>query len=522
MAGNFPSPPTFANPVTVNEATGESGFNPIWLRWFLDFAQLLQQAATGELAEHNNLLLRQGGTPTESFHLTTAEHTTLVTIATATTDSTLIGRGSAAGAGPAQEIALGTGLSMVGTTLNATGSGDVVGPAGAVNNHVVFFDGATGKLIKDSGLALSGTNTGDQTSIVGITGTLAEFNAALTGADFASGGGTASGTNTGDQTTIVGITGTKAQFDTACTDGNFLYVGDVTQYTDELAQDAVGAMVDASLVYVDATPLLQRAALTGDVTAAAGGNATTIANDAVTYAKMQNVSATSRVLGRRTAGAGDPEECTTTQVLDFVGSTQGQIFYRDAAAWAVLAVGTAGQVLKTGGAAANPSWVGTKEMLANVTLGADGTSLASGTILARAFLEIHIYIEGYSGGATASLRFNGDSGANYRYRWLTSAAGATTFANGLLATSTTGIKVGAADTTNSRRVVFHISNDASVTEKLALVESLFGTGSAATQATIDQGNGAWISAAATQITSISLISTSNMLAGTKMTIFGWN
>lgn len=42
------------------------------------------------------------------------------------------------------------------------GSGDVVGPGVAVNNHVVFFDGTTGKLIKDSGLALSGSNTGDQ------------------------------------------------------------------------------------------------------------------------------------------------------------------------------------------------------------------------------------------------------------------------------------------------------------------------------------------------------------------------
>lgn len=63
------------------------------------------------------------------------------------------------------------------------------------------------------------------------------------------------GTNTGDQTSIVGISGTKAQFDTACTDGNFLYVGDVTQYTDEMAQDAVGAMIDGSLFYTDATPL---------------------------------------------------------------------------------------------------------------------------------------------------------------------------------------------------------------------------------------------------------------------------
>lgn len=42
------------------------------------------------------------------------------------------------------------------------GSGDVVGPASSVDNRVVFFDGVTGKLIKDSGLLLSGSNTGDQ------------------------------------------------------------------------------------------------------------------------------------------------------------------------------------------------------------------------------------------------------------------------------------------------------------------------------------------------------------------------
>jgi hypothetical protein len=43
------------------------------------------------------------------------------------------------------------------------GSGDVVGPSSAINNNVVFFDGVTGKLIKDSGLSLSGSNTGDVT-----------------------------------------------------------------------------------------------------------------------------------------------------------------------------------------------------------------------------------------------------------------------------------------------------------------------------------------------------------------------
>jgi hypothetical protein len=38
--------------------------------------------------------------------------------------------------------------------------------------------------------------------------------------------------------------------------------------------------------------LLQRAALTGDVTASAGSNATAIANDAVTTAKILNAAVT--------------------------------------------------------------------------------------------------------------------------------------------------------------------------------------------------------------------------------------
>jgi hypothetical protein len=47
--------------------------------------------------------------------------------------------------------------------------------------------------------------------------------------------------------------------------------------------------------------------LSGDVTMANSG-AVTIANDAVTYAKIQNVSSTKKLLGRVSAGAGDVEE----------------------------------------------------------------------------------------------------------------------------------------------------------------------------------------------------------------------
>ena len=50
----------------------------------------------------------------------------------------------------------------------------------------------------------------------------------------------------------------------------------ITGYTTEEAQDAVGAMIDSTLVYVDATPLLTRAALTGAITASQGSNITSL------------------------------------------------------------------------------------------------------------------------------------------------------------------------------------------------------------------------------------------------------
>ena len=55
---------------------------------------------------------------------------------------------------------------------------------------------------------------------------------------------------------------------------------------------------------------------TGDVT---GATSLTIANDAVTYAKMQNVSATNMILGRDSASAGIIEEITPANLLTMLG-----------------------------------------------------------------------------------------------------------------------------------------------------------------------------------------------------------
>lgn len=65
---------------------------------------------------------------------------------------------------------------------------------------------------------------------------------------------------------------------------------------------------------------LQVSAFTGDATKTAGGTALTIASDAVTFAKMQNIN-TDTLMGRDTAGAGDPENITVGGGIEFTGSS---------------------------------------------------------------------------------------------------------------------------------------------------------------------------------------------------------
>lgn len=81
-----------------------------------------------------------------------------------------------------------------------------------------------------------------------------------------------------------------------------------------------------------------------------------ITDGVVTYAKLQDLASTQRVLGRNTAGAGDAEEVTAAQLLDWLGATRGSVLVRGASGWTILPPGTSGHVLTSLGAGADPTY----------------------------------------------------------------------------------------------------------------------------------------------------------------------
>src|SRR5262249_30211472 len=59
----------------------------------------------------------------------------------------------------------------------------------------------------------------------------------------------------------------------------------------------------------------------GDITVSGNGSNYTINNGVVSYAKMQDISAGSRLLGRGDSGSGDPQEITIGSGLSLTGTT---------------------------------------------------------------------------------------------------------------------------------------------------------------------------------------------------------
>lgn len=107
-----------------------------------------------------------------------------------------------------------------------------------------------------------------------------------------------------------------------------------------------------------------------------------------------------------------------------IGSTQGDVLYRGASTWSVLAPGTSGFFLETQGASANPLWAaasggsgcsvsGGAQFQILVNNGSSGcSSSANATVLANGTLTALTFVGGYSAVATAAGTTTLTAGSN--------------------------------------------------------------------------------------------------------------
>jgi hypothetical protein len=208
--------------------------------------------------------------------------------------------------------------------------------AGADATTADIADSLNKRYVTDAQLTVigntSGTNTGDQT--ITLTGDV-------------TGSGTGSFAATIDKTAIAGKTTV-----TAAT-GDLVLIADASDSNNlkKVTVDTIAALAGGGSIS-DGDK--------GDITVSSSGTVWTVDNDAITYAKLQNVSATSRFLGRISSGVGDAEELTGTQattLLDtFTSSLKGLApasgggttnFLRADGTWAAPAGGGGGGDLTT-------------------------------------------------------------------------------------------------------------------------------------------------------------------------------
>lgn len=202
----------------------------------------------------------------------------------------------------------------------ATSSGGIGGSTGATDNQVLRADGTGGVTLKASPVNID--NAGAVTGVTSLTAS-----GALSASNL-------SGTNTGDQTiTLTGNvtgSGTGSFAATIANDAvTYAKMQNVSAASRIIGRGSAGGSGDpeeltiGSGLSLSGTALSASTTLTGDVTGTGSGSfAATIANDAVTYAKIQNVSAADRLLGRGNGGgSGDVQEITLGTNLSLTGTT---------------------------------------------------------------------------------------------------------------------------------------------------------------------------------------------------------
>lgn len=311
--------------------------------------------------DDTNVTLTLGGSPTTALvnaaSITVGWTGTLAVsrggIGVGTITGLMQGNGTSAVTGITNSSTTGQVLRVTGVSTYAWGALDLANSS-AVTGRLAYANLAQGSARSVLGVTGNATadvasiqGTADQVLVVNTGGTALAFGTVATGG-ITNNAVTDAKLRQGAARSVIGVTG-NATANVADIQGTANQVLVVNNAGTALAFGAVNLAAAAAVTgQLVATSF---PALTGDVTTAGGALATTIANNAVTYAKMQDVSATSRFIGRITAGAGDPEELTGTQattLLDvFTTTLKGLVpsggsastFLRGDATWQTISAG---------------------------------------------------------------------------------------------------------------------------------------------------------------------------------------
>ena len=197
--------------------------------------------------------------------------------------------------------------SIVGDITGTLAASTINSSAAAGNHIVTALNLATvatlnaDPLKHDATLTVASNQLGVATNGVGL-GNIAQIGANTILGNNTAGAANVTALTTAQVKTLLNLTGTNSGDITLAGTGTYLSLSGqaITQNPIDLSTaNATGVLAAARFP-----------ALAGDVTTVAGALGTTIANNAVTYAKMQNTTAASVLLGRNSTGAGAVGEIT--------------------------------------------------------------------------------------------------------------------------------------------------------------------------------------------------------------------
>jgi hypothetical protein len=204
---------------------------------------------------------------------------------------------------------------------------------------------------------------------------------------------------------------------------------------------------------------------------------------------------------------------------------QGDIIYRDGTQWQRLGAGTAGQLLKTGGSGANPSWTD-PALIAEQS--PSGTGTVTFSSIPATYRDLIVVCRGRGTNASTAVnvlvRLNSDSGANYDRQYVAGANSSATAQASVAATDlfASAISIAAASATSGVASALEITiydYKGTTFQKAAHATQDHKVGTTTASLQVAEVSGFWRNTAA--VTQIDLVlSAGNYASGTVVSLYG--